>query len=69
MGWYYYAFEPVQLLQLIGLDKYRMPAIGRLLKKVLKPYEETMKETDNYYILKVRRKKGEYKSNMTKVCQ
>ena len=68
-GWYYYAFEPVQLLQLIGLDKYRMPAIGRLLKKVLKPYEETMKETDNYYILKVRRKKGEYKSNMTKVCQ
>lgn len=57
-GWYYCVFEPVQLLQLIGLEKHRLPAIGRLLRNALKPYEEKMKETDNYYILKMRRKKG-----------
>ena len=56
-GWYYLAFEPTQLLQITTPQKYRPSAIQELLEDALKPYKNEIRETDNYYILRMRKKK------------
>jgi hypothetical protein len=55
-GWYYQAFEPAQLMMLINSDKQAPWPIWTLLEEALEPYKDKINESDNYYILKMRKK-------------
>ena len=55
-GWYYQAFEPAQLMMLINSDKQAPWPIWTLLEEALEPYKDKINETDNYYILRMRKK-------------
>lgn len=56
-GWYYYFYEPSQLLMLLGPEeKERYYAMNELLGDALMPFADKMRETDNYFILRMRKK-------------
>lgn len=57
-GWYYCGFDPGQLLQIADPKNNRYSATRKLLENSLKPYKDKIMDTDNYYILRMRKKEG-----------
>lgn len=56
-GWYYYAYGPNQLLQILQhKDPYNPLPVKDLFRDILEPYKDKIRDTDNYYILRMRKK-------------
>ena len=59
-GWFYWVFTPAWLLDVIEFSKDKIipNPTYMLLKDVLEPYKDKMNESDNYYIMRMRKKNG-----------
>ena len=56
-GWYYCGFEPGDLLHIIDTKNNMYSATRKLLENALKPFAGKISDSDNYYILRMRKKK------------
>ena len=59
-GWFYWVFTPAWLLDVIEFSKDKIipNPTYMLFKDVLEPYKDKMNESDNYYIMRMRKKNG-----------
>lgn len=56
-GWYYCGFEPGDLLHIIDSKNNMYSSTRKFLENVLKPFAGKISDSDNYYILRMRKKK------------
>lgn len=56
-GWYYLAIEPSMLLHILDSENCGQNSTRKLLENALKPFAGKISDSDNYYILRMRKKK------------
>ena len=57
-GWYYLVIEPSMLLQIVDSENCALDATRESLENAMRPFANKISGTDNYYILRMRKKEG-----------